>query len=348
MKSHLFINLLIFIFIYPAFSLRGGMNTIREQKFRKVGLSTSTYRHWNTISRHSAKFSTRAPSPQTRPQLPTQKQPREDNVFERLALGLACVLLSLISPNRIQLLRQAGPSYKSFVKVTKMMLSEAMIGSWSPRDMSTSIQSLLRTVLPLPLRNAFKDTFKKDPKYLCEASSLWMSFGFIEFLVGKVERFELHPSNFTSINLTPPSHFPATTSNSTTTLSLSSSSSSSHSLSPPCPSSEVWMSGVKLTECRYLAESGCKSACINLCKIPTQRLFLEDLGLPLTMSPNYEDCSCEMKFGVYPPPLEEDPAFKTLCFSTCGLSALKNKAKKEKKRGDGDNEEAHVNRTDCA
>lgn len=41
--------------------------------------------------------------------------------------------------------------------------------------------------------------------------------------------------------------------------------------------------------CRYLEESGCASVCLNSCKFPTQRFFMEDMGLPLTMTPNYDD-----------------------------------------------------------
>ncbi|KAH8077003.1 DUF4033-containing protein [Aureococcus anophagefferens] len=41
--------------------------------------------------------------------------------------------------------------------------------------------------------------------------------------------------------------------------------------------------------CRFLEAGGCASACVNLCKIPTQRFFGEDMGLPLLMEPDYED-----------------------------------------------------------
>lgn len=41
--------------------------------------------------------------------------------------------------------------------------------------------------------------------------------------------------------------------------------------------------------CRYLEETGCASVCLNSCKFPTQRFFMEGMGLPLTMTPNYDD-----------------------------------------------------------
>jgi hypothetical protein len=242
-----------------------------------------------------------------RPELPLQKLDRKDNPLECLALGLASFLLALISPNRQQIIKEVRMSYKSFVKTTKMMLKEAFVGSWSTLEMSIAIQRLLRSILPQPLRKTFQDTYKHNPKYLCEASAQWMTFGLIEFLVGKVERF----------------YIPTETMNITN------------------PTQTEWLSGVKLIECRYLSEVGCKSACIHLCKIPTQNLFMEDLGLPLTMKPNYDDCSCEMQFGVLPPPIEQDPALETLCYKSCSLSIVKKKTQKK----NGDN--AYVCRTDC-
>lgn len=78
---------------------------------------------------------------------------------------------------------------------------------------------------------------------------------------------------------------------------------------------------VKLKRCRYLEASGCKSQCVNLCKVPTQNFFTNELGLPLTMVPNYEDLSCELIYGQVPPPLEEDTAFQQPCFTGCALAS---------------------------
>jgi hypothetical protein len=52
-------------------------------------------------------------------------------------------------------------------------------------------------------------------------------------------------------------------------------------------------------------------------QIPTQTFFIKDMGLPLTMSPNYEDYSCQFAFGKSPLPPEQDEAFFTPCFSQC-------------------------------
>ena len=69
--------------------------------------------------------------------------------------------------------------------------------------------------------------------------------------------------------------------------------------------------------CRYLEESGCASVCLNSCKVPTQEFFEKDMGLPLTMTPNYEDFSCQFSFGLIPKPQAEDDAFRTPCFAQC-------------------------------
>ena len=51
--------------------------------------------------------------------------------------------------------------------------------------------------------------------------------------------------------------------------------------------------GVLVERCRYLEQSGCAAVCINSCKVPTQEFFAKNMGLQLTMTPNYEDFSCQ-------------------------------------------------------
>eukprot|EP00884_Botryococcus_braunii_P023672 jgi/Botrbrau1/998/Bobra.114_1s0036.1 len=69
--------------------------------------------------------------------------------------------------------------------------------------------------------------------------------------------------------------------------------------------------------CRYLEQTGCASVCINSCKLPTQEFFAKDMGLPLTMTPNYDDFSCQFSFGMVPPPPGKDEALATPCFRQC-------------------------------
>lgn len=47
------------------------------------------------------------------------------------------------------------------------------------------------------------------------------------------------------------------------------------------PTQEVWRSTVKVERCRYLEASKCKGTCMNLCKLPTEAFFREDLGAEL-------------------------------------------------------------------
>jgi Beta-carotene isomerase D27-like, C-terminal len=75
--------------------------------------------------------------------------------------------------------------------------------------------------------------------------------------------------------------------------------------------------GLLVKRCRFLEESGCASVCVNSCKIPTQKFFLEDMGLPLTMTPDYETHECQFSFGIVPDAQEEFEARNTPCLSRC-------------------------------
>jgi Beta-carotene isomerase D27-like, C-terminal len=72
-------------------------------------------------------------------------------------------------------------------------------------------------------------------------------------------------------------------------------------------------SAVYIKKCRYLADSGCVGMCVNMCKVPTQEFFTEKFGIPLTMTPNFEDLSCKMIFGQIPPQPAADPAYNQPC-----------------------------------
>mmetsp|Transcript_13382 Transcript_13382/g.27335 ORF Transcript_13382/g.27335 Transcript_13382/m.27335 type:complete len:416 (+) Transcript_13382:151-1398(+) len=75
--------------------------------------------------------------------------------------------------------------------------------------------------------------------------------------------------------------------------------------------------GVLVKRCRFLEESQCASICINSCKIPTQNFFRENMGLPLTMTPNYETGECQFSFGRVPTEEEERLARDTPCLRRC-------------------------------
>jgi hypothetical protein len=74
-------------------------------------------------------------------------------------------------------------------------------------------------------------------------------------------------------------------------------------------------SAVHIKKCRYLVESGCVGTCVNLCKVPTQNFFTEKFGIPLTMTPNFEDFSCKMVFGQLASPPETDEVYRQPCLT---------------------------------
>lgn len=85
-------------------------------------------------------------------------------------------------------------------------------------------------------------------------------------------------------------------------------------------------SAVQIKKCRYLVESGCVGTCVNLCKVPTQKFFTEKFGIPLTMTPNFEDFSCKMIFGqvAASPEIDEvyrQPCLKVYCPTASGAVA---------------------------
>lgn len=75
--------------------------------------------------------------------------------------------------------------------------------------------------------------------------------------------------------------------------------------------------GVLVKRCRFLEESKCASICVNSCKIPTQNFFYENMGLPLTMTPDYETGECQFAFGKLPTEEEELMAKDTPCLMRC-------------------------------
>ena len=75
--------------------------------------------------------------------------------------------------------------------------------------------------------------------------------------------------------------------------------------------------GLLVKRCRFLEESGCASVCGNSCKLPTQNFFRQDMGLALTMTPDYETFECQFDFGVLPTEEMERTAQAIPCLSRC-------------------------------
>jgi hypothetical protein len=52
-----------------------------------------------------------------------------------------------------------------------------------------------------------------------------------------------------------------------------------------------------------------------------QGFFTEELGMPLTMAPDFETLGCLMTFGAAPPPAEDDPVRAQACLAGCTAGA---------------------------
>lgn len=80
---------------------------------------------------------------------------------------------------------------------------------------------------------------------------------------------------------------------------------------------------VRIERCRYLAESQCVGMCVNLCRTPVQTFFGEELGVPLRITPNFEDFSCEFEFGREALKAGEmDEVLRAPCLKECSSAAI--------------------------
>lgn len=75
--------------------------------------------------------------------------------------------------------------------------------------------------------------------------------------------------------------------------------------------------GLVVEKCKFLQESGCKGLCLHQCKIPAQDFFREELGLDLTVKPNFVTQECQWSFGEKPLTPDEDPSFPNGCLVGC-------------------------------
>jgi hypothetical protein len=75
--------------------------------------------------------------------------------------------------------------------------------------------------------------------------------------------------------------------------------------------------GLLVEKCKFLQESGCKGLCLHQCKLPAQEFFQKELGLALTVSPNFETQECQWSFGETPLLPSEDPSFPKGCLVGC-------------------------------
>jgi hypothetical protein len=99
--------------------------------------------------------------------------------------------------------------------------------------------------------------------------------------------------------------------------------------------------GVLVERCRVLEGTGCKGVCAKMCKLPTQRFFAEEWGVPLSMTPNFETGQCQLIFGVEPLAIPDDPTMPDGCLTRCPAAAAV-LLSRQQRRGEG--EEATSNK----
>lgn len=75
--------------------------------------------------------------------------------------------------------------------------------------------------------------------------------------------------------------------------------------------------GLLVEKCQFLQESNCKGLCLHQCKLPVQQFFESELGIPLTVTPNFATQECQWNFGEYPMEPESDPSFPSGCLAGC-------------------------------
>ena len=164
-------------------------------------------------------------------------------------------------------------------------LSTLIMEGRSSREQQDLVSVVLNSLVPAPVLWGIR-TFFSPTKLVCELNA-WFATQLFEWLVGPCSVVE------TEIEL-------------------------------PSGEKTPQKSGVHIEKCRYLEHSGCVGMCINMCKLPTQQFFTQEFGIPVTMTPNFEDLSCEMVFGQIPPKLETEEAYQQPCLpDNCSMASPK-------------------------
>lgn len=210
-----------------------------------------------------------------------------------LALFRSKMVLSLGGGRENDSAEPAG-SYAAIVDLTRRL------NALPPAETAARTQRILRSLFPSWLPGAFAALFSGPFPYVSARINAEATALACEWLMGPTEVGGGGGRSETRADvLSPPS---------------------SSSSSPSLLEGAGHRTGCKVAYCRYLASTNCVSACLNSCKLPTQRFFAEDMGLPLRMSPNLEDFSCQFSFGVSPD-AEEDAALvqAASCLEGCGV-----------------------------
>ena len=81
--------------------------------------------------------------------------------------------------------------------------------------------------------------------------------------------------------------------------------------------SDGQLGGLVVHRCKFLQDSGCKGLCLHSCKLPAQELFQEDLGVPLSVMPNFQTLECQWSWGQEPLLPTQDPKWPKGCLPDC-------------------------------
>ncbi len=174
-------------------------------------------------------------------------------------------------------------------------LSEQVVKGYDAQGQQRVIGTMLRSLIPAPVLWSIR-TFVRPARLILEWNA-WFASHMFAWLVGPCEQKDVEVLD-------------------------------------PQGQPRVQHSGIQIKKCRYLEQSGCVGMCINMCKLPTQDFFAQEFGFPLTLTPNFEDLSCEMAFGQPAPPLEEEPFYHQPCLAThCSVAQPKAKACPEVREG---------------
>lgn len=168
-------------------------------------------------------------------------------------------------------------------------LSKQMMLGRTPKQQQEVVGRVLRSLVPGPVLWGIR-TFFSPTRWVCE-SNAWFAANLFEWLVGPCE---------------------------VTTTDVVQADGKSQTLA----------SNVHIKKCRYLEASACVGLCVNLCKVPTQTFFTKEFGIPVTMTPNFDDLSCDMIFGQVATPVEDDETIQQQpCFiNDCAIASSKSPA----------------------
>jgi hypothetical protein len=157
-------------------------------------------------------------------------------------------------------------------------LSHKIMRGRDPQAQQSVVGVVLRSLMPSPVLYLIRTLFSPT-KLVCELNA-WFATKLFVWLVG--------PCDVRAVTIENPNV-------------------------PP----QTQRSNVHIQKCRYLEQSQCVGMCINMCKLPTQKFFTEDFGIPVTLVPNFEDYSCDMIFGQIPPDVTTEEAYQEPCLQAC-------------------------------